>query len=887
MVPSALQARHGSGRSQQRRHPQVHFSSFATSVRFQFVNSGDASQIHFSPFAIFIHYHHAFYCPRHFRVFSKEYGEFSTGHFDPNRAYDPNSLGELSKWRKEFLDGRYGSKQPTPPSTPRSPSLSFPIPVIVGRQMFPGDDGYESEDDEILLPPPPIPPQIDPPSPNVPAVRVQPMHVGQQRLPLRDLPQFDYHPPNVPEITVGLIHDGHQPMPLRVLPQIAHRQLIFPAVRVQPMQQGQEPLPLRDMPQFDPPPPNVPAIRVQPVQQPIPLRDVQIFGNPPPNVPAVRVQPVQQPMPLRDMPQIHHPPRNVTSIWIKLWLLFLSLWVFLQAIHVRQIQHDYAIPQFGHQPLNVPLIFDHPPVMFGNSTTATTATAERRATIRPPAAARTGLFYALEFSRNYQLIDHGISRKAFRYLLQTEKKQRELTIELMEKAGISTNGKTFGIQHLEIVQKLWDAQYSNTFRIVAFEMKTRLKPIFKGEGVRRNEVCVIRDGDHWDGIKSASWFFGVRYFCVDCEVTYDRPERHRMECKQRCKKCCRMGFGFPCTDVCDGIYCGECNLKFYNPECFEAHKKAACKEYKKCEKCLEAHNTRNKHTCGEKLMFETVAFAHYAGRFDSHFVLSELTKKEIATELMMADLKIYQIKAGRVIFRDFWMLSQNKLADLPKTLGLNIAEKLYFPHKYNKNENFGKRSPNLPPLEDYCPDNMKEEKCQKLEKWYNENFQTEFELGEQLKVYCENDVEILMQSVLKFRQLFLEITGDFDVMKDSVTITGVVMKIFRAKFLRDRHIPIMPEGGYERAENQSKIAVRYFEWLAQRKGVKVRHACNGGEVEFGGLKECDVNAELKKNNEMKKFFESVPDKGPINPRDAYAGGENDAFLLVRKGYRRN
>ncbi|KAL3089905.1 hypothetical protein niasHT_024782 [Heterodera trifolii] len=337
-------ARHGSGRSQQRRHPQVRFSSFATLVRFQFFNS----------------------------------------------------LAELSQWRKEFLDGRYGSKQPTPPFTPRASSPSFPIPVIVGRQMFPGDDGYESEDDEILLPPPPVPPQIDHPPPNVPAVRVQPMHVGQHHLPLRALPQFDYHPqnvpavrvqqmqqwheplplrdmpqfdhlpPNVPEIGVGLIHDGQQPMPLRVLPQIAHRQLNFPAVRVQPMQQGHEPLPLRDMQQFDHPPPYVPAIRVQPVQQPIPLRDVPLFVNPPPNVPEIRVGPihdVQQPMPLRDMPQIHHPLRNVTSIWTKLWLLFLSLWVFLQAIHVRQIQRDYAIPQFAHPPPNVPLIFDHPPAI--------------------------------------------------------------------------------------------------------------------------------------------------------------------------------------------------------------------------------------------------------------------------------------------------------------------------------------------------------------------------------------------------------------------------------------------------------------------------------------------------------------------------------------------
>ncbi|KAL3090493.1 hypothetical protein niasHT_026007 [Heterodera trifolii] len=303
-----------------------------------------------------------FIAPGTFAFLSKDYGEFSTGQFDPNRAYDPNSLAQLSKWRKEFLDGRYGSRQPTPPSTPRASSPSFPIPVIVGnrpqdenwRQMFPGDDGYESEDDEILLPPPPIPPQMDHPPPNVPAVRVQPMHVGQQRLPLRDLPQFEDHPQNVPAVRVQPMQ---QPLPLRAVPQIFHPPPNVPAVRVQPMQQ---PLPLRAVPQIFHPPPNVPAIRVQPVQQPIPLRDVPLFVNPPPNVPVIRVQPMQQPLPLRDMPQIHHPPRNVTSIWIKLWLLFLSLWVFLQAIHVRQIQREHAVPQFAHPPPNVPLIFDHP-----------------------------------------------------------------------------------------------------------------------------------------------------------------------------------------------------------------------------------------------------------------------------------------------------------------------------------------------------------------------------------------------------------------------------------------------------------------------------------------------------------------------------------------------
>ena len=36
---------------------------------------------------------------------------------------------------------------------------------------------------------------------------------------------------------------------------------------------------------------------------------------------------------------------------------------------------------------------------------------------------------------------------------------------------------------------------------------------------------------------------------------------------------------------------------------------------------------------------------------------------------------------------------------------------------------------------------------------------------------------------------------------------------------------------------------------------------------------------LRRNREMKRFFDGVPDKGPINPRDAYAGGRTMPFCL--------
>uniref|UniRef100_A0A183C9K6 DNA-directed DNA polymerase n=1 Tax=Globodera pallida TaxID=36090 RepID=A0A183C9K6_GLOPA len=181
---------------------------------------------------------------------------------------------------------------------------------------------------------------------------------------------------------------------------------------------------------------------------------------------------------------------------------------------------------------------------------------------------KLSIFYALELARNYQMIDSEITRMKFRYLMKTEKKQRALVFGLMEEMGIAGTERFYGGDHLEGVQAFWDKQYPETFRVVAFEAKKGLKPIFKGEVVKKYE---------------------------------------------------------------------------------------------------------------------------------------------------------------------------NKLADLPKTLELDIPAKLYFPHKYNKNANFGIILPHLPPFDDYGPNNMTEEGYGKFAAWYEENKNTEFELGHQLKVYCEND----------------------------------------------------------------------------------------------------------------------------------------------------
>lgn len=90
--------------------------------------------------------------------------------------------------------------------------------------------------------------------------------------------------------------------------------------------------------------------------------------------------------------------------------------------------------------------------------------------------------------------------------------------------------------------------------------------------------------------------------------------------------------------------------------------------------------------------------------------------------------KLYEIDVPRkegitawTTFRDSYNLMSRPLGDLVEVFNLNIEEKQFFPHLYNRAENYDEQRTELPPVEDYCPGTMKEGKLQKFLKWYEEN----------------------------------------------------------------------------------------------------------------------------------------------------------------------
>jgi DNA polymerase type B, organellar and viral len=238
---------------------------------------------------------------------------------------------------------------------------------------------------------------------------------------------------------------------------------------------------------------------------------------------------------------------------------------------------------------------------------------------------------------------------------------------------------------------------------------------------------------------------------------------------------------------------------------------------------------------------QTIAVAHYAGKYDMHFVLGVLYGQGgITPELIKKGEKLYQIrkkkkgqKQGKVVFRDSYNWIPLRLAKMPSALGLaDVEDKGHFPHFYNREVNMDVELPNLPPLHYYSPDSMKEADRFAFLHWYYANAivkKTPFHLRKDVVDYCRNDVDILTHALVRYQKLFTSIAGGRDVLRSSITIAGFCLNYFIFNYMKPGDIAIIPEHGYSRNDRQSAIALKYLKWIAHRyyKGLRHRDSPRG------------------------------------------------------------
>ncbi len=230
-----------------------------------------------------------------------------------------------------------------------------------------------------------------------------------------------------------------------------------------------------------------------------------------------------------------------------------------------------------------------------------------------------------------------------------------------------------------------------------------------------------------------------------------------------------------------------------------------------------------------------VGLAHNGKGYDNQFVLSYLLERGIKLNNINRGLEIMKLELEGVKLLDSLNFLPMGLAALPAAFGITDVEKGFFPHFFNKEENWGYVGP-YPDSSYYGTSYMVEGQHKKFKEWYEEQKGKEFNFKEELHKYCVSDVDVLRQSSMRFRKICKEATGGIECFAVAVTIASACMFVFRRLFLKEEDIAVVPFGGYRRKDRQSIIGLKWLKWLCQQQGVQIQHAGNKGEVKICGHK---------------------------------------------------
>ena len=149
------------------------------------------------------------------------------------------------------------------------------------------------------------------------------------------------------------------------------------------------------------------------------------------------------------------------------------------------------------------------------------------------------------------------------------------------------------------------------------------------------------------------------------------------------------------------------------------------------------------------------------------------------------------------------------LAEMLDAFSETELAKEYFPHLFNRQEHQHSVLDHLPNIKFYNPDSMKPDIRKKFLQWYEKNKHSPFNFQEEPLKYCESDFNILRKCVLKFRQLFMNLTETdssvgIDPFDKCITIASACNLVFRTIFLDHKSIGIIPPHSYRARAKQSR-----------------------------------------------------------------------------------
>ena len=234
-----------------------------------------------------------------------------------------------------------------------------------------------------------------------------------------------------------------------------------------------------------------------------------------------------------------------------------------------------------------------------------------------------------------------------------------------------------------------------------------------------------------------------------------------------------------------------------------------------------------------------IVLAHYSSKFDTHFILKELTNRGIPPQVICRGNQIIQLKSQNdVKLKDSYLFFHVALSKLPKMFSLKTV-KGFFPHSFNVPNNYDYSGP-IPNMKYFDIDTMKPDRRSEFMEWYRSNSEYEWNFRKELSKYGWADTLLLAQACAVFRNDMKNMTGICPFFS-SMTIAQYSTIVMRKNFMDFDKYPILKIGDTEtlafQKEKASQLAVKYLAWESQNRNVKIVTAGNANrEVRIGGWK---------------------------------------------------
>lgn len=223
--------------------------------------------------------------------------------------------------------------------------------------------------------------------------------------------------------------------------------------------------------------------------------------------------------------------------------------------------------------------------------------------------------------------------------------------------------------------------------------------------------------------------------------------------------------------------------------------------------------------------------AHNLSGFDGMFLMKYLESSFINPDIMTRGNKIMSltVREWNIKCIDFLLFCPMKLSQLPKALSLEDCAKTYFPHKFSAPSTLRYVGP-LVDSAYYSPNQMNIKDREEFLHWYDAAKQenTQFDFWQTLVTYCQNDVDILLRAVLKYRGMFMKLTNGIDPF-DYTTLPQACFATFQARHMPEETFGIFPINGYESNKMQSTTARMWMAFETRNDNEHCRTKYDNGE----------------------------------------------------------